>query len=60
MHERFMRCLELAVLGWHVAPNLWWARFCIRTIIGEGYHKKYGGRMREVNCINSVADTDRN
>lgn len=27
-------------------------------IIGEGYHKKFGGPHAEVNCLNSVADSD--
>jgi diaminohydroxyphosphoribosylaminopyrimidine deaminase/5-amino-6-(5-phosphoribosylamino)uracil reductase len=28
-------------------------------IIGEGYHKKFGGAHAEVNCINSVAEPDK-
>ena len=28
-------------------------------IIGEGYHQQYGGPHAEVNCINSVADADK-
>lgn len=63
VHERFMqRCLELAVLGaGHVAPNPLVGAVLVHQgrIIGEGYHKKYGGPHAEVNCINSVADKDR-
>lgn len=62
-HEIFMqRCLELAVLGaGHVAPNPLVGAVLVHQgrIIGEGYHKKYGGPHAEVNCIDSVADKDR-
>lgn len=55
------RCLELAVLGaGHVAPNPLVGSVLVHNgrIIGEGYHRKYGGPHAEVNCINSVAAED--
>ncbi|MGB0431125.1 MAG: bifunctional diaminohydroxyphosphoribosylaminopyrimidine deaminase/5-amino-6-(5-phosphoribosylamino)uracil reductase RibD [Bacteroidia bacterium] len=66
-HEHFIfRCLQLAKKGInHVHPNPMVG--CVITIpdekanfgeriIGEGYHKKYGGPHAEVNAINSVDD----
>ncbi len=60
-NEQFMnRCLELAksALG-PVAPNPLVGAVVVykNTIIGEGYHKKYGGAHAEVNAINSVKDS---
>jgi diaminohydroxyphosphoribosylaminopyrimidine deaminase / 5-amino-6-(5-phosphoribosylamino)uracil reductase len=63
VHERYMqRCLELAVLGaGHVAPNPLVGAVLVHNgrIIGEGYHKKYGGPHAEVHCIDSVAEADK-
>ncbi len=54
-HEIFMqRCLHLAKLGQgFVAPNPMVGAVLVhdKQIIGEGYHKKYGGPHAEVNCI---------
>ncbi len=52
-----IRCLELAKLGIRdVAPNPMVGSVIVHdnTIIGEGYHRKYGGPHAEVNAINSV------
>ncbi|MBM3187052.1 MAG: bifunctional diaminohydroxyphosphoribosylaminopyrimidine deaminase/5-amino-6-(5-phosphoribosylamino)uracil reductase RibD, partial [Bacteroidetes bacterium] len=57
-HEIFMRrCLELASLGsGFVAPNplvgcvIVWNNF----VIGEGYHKRFGGPHAEVNAFDRV------
>lgn len=53
------RCLELAKKGsgW-VAPNPLVGSVIVYQdrIIGEGFHKKYGGPHAEVNAINSVQD----
>ena len=58
-HEHYMyRCLQLAQLGaGHVAPNPMVGALLVYndTIIGEGYHQRYGEPHAEVNCINSVA-----
>ena len=51
------RCLQLARLGeGHVAPNpvVGAMLVCNDLIIGEGYHKNFGGPHAEVECINSV------
>ena len=56
------RCLQLAVLGGgNVAPNPLVGAVLVHDgrIIGEGFHQKYGQAHAEVNCINSVAETDR-
>ena len=56
------RCLELARLGaGHVSPNPMVGAVLVydNRIIGEGYHELYGKAHAEVNCINSVAATDR-
>lgn len=53
------RCLQLAQLGaGYVAPNPMVGAVLLYndTIIGEGYHQKYGEAHAEVNCINSVAE----
>jgi diaminohydroxyphosphoribosylaminopyrimidine deaminase/5-amino-6-(5-phosphoribosylamino)uracil reductase len=57
------RCIELASRGaGYVAPNPRVGAVLVHEnrIIGEGYHEKYGGPHAEVNCINSVAENDRN
>lgn len=53
------RCLELARSGrHHVAPNPMVGCVIVYndTIIGEGFHRKYGESHAEVNAINSVKD----
>lgn len=61
-HELYMRrCVQLATLGsGNVAPNPMVGAVLVhdQRIIGEGYHKVYGGPHAEVNCINSVASSD--
>lgn len=62
-HEQFMRrCLELASLGqYHTAPNPMVGAVLVyqNTIIGEGYHQRYGGKHAEINCFESVKESDR-
>lgn len=62
-HELYMRrCLELAQHGLRAAmPNPCVGAVLVHSgrIIGEGYTSPYGGPHGEVNCINSVAETDR-
>ena len=56
------RCIELAMLaGGDVAPNPMVGAVLVHDgqIIGEGYHKIYGGSHAEVNCIDSVAENCR-
>ena len=58
--ERYMkRCLELAGKGaGHVAPNPMVGAVVVHKdkIIGEGYHRDYGGPHAEVNAITAVSD----
>jgi diaminohydroxyphosphoribosylaminopyrimidine deaminase / 5-amino-6-(5-phosphoribosylamino)uracil reductase len=62
-HQLYMhRCLQLALLGaGHVAPNPLVGAVLVYNgvIIGEGYHQQFGGPHAEVNCINSVAEKNR-
>ncbi|WP_037369467.1 bifunctional diaminohydroxyphosphoribosylaminopyrimidine deaminase/5-amino-6-(5-phosphoribosylamino)uracil reductase RibD [Sediminibacterium sp. C3] len=62
-HEIFMqRCLDLALKGMgKVAPNPMVGAVLVygNRIIGEGYHEQYGQAHAEVNCINSVVESDR-
>ncbi len=56
------RCLHLASLAKNVvAPNPMVGAVLVfgTQIIGEGYHKQYGGAHAEVNCINSVAEVNK-
>ncbi len=59
-HEKYMnRCIQLAKLGQgNVAPNPMVGAVIVyqNKIIGEGYHKHFGGYHAEVNAINSVKD----
>lgn len=61
-HRLYMhRCLELARLGaGSVAPNPMVGAVLVyeNRIIGEGYHRQYGGPHAEVNCIDSVNGND--
>jgi len=53
------RCLQLASLGLgSTAPNPMVGCVIVHNekIIGEGYHKQYGGPHAEVNAINTVKD----
>lgn len=55
------RCLQLAQLGaGYVAPNPVVGAVLVHNnrIIGEGYHREYGGPHAEVNCISSVTEND--
>jgi len=55
------RCLQLAALGGgFVAPNPMVGAVLVANgkIIGEGYHRVYGGSHAEVNAIESVSETE--
>jgi len=55
------RCLELAGHGsGYVSPNPMVGAVLVHSgrIIGEGYHRQYGQAHAEVNCIDSVPETD--
>lgn len=55
------RCIELAKKGsGNVSPNpmVGCVIVCKEKIIGEGYHKIYGGPHAEVNAINSVQNQE--
>lgn len=60
--EKFMvRAIELAKLGMgQVAPNPMVGCVIVHngSIIGEGYHRKYGEAHAEVNAINSVKNLE--
>ncbi len=62
-HEIYIRrCFDLARLGGRdtlTNPNVGSVLVHENRIIGEGYHMKYGGPHAEVNCLASVADSDR-
>ncbi|MDX1956310.1 MAG: bifunctional diaminohydroxyphosphoribosylaminopyrimidine deaminase/5-amino-6-(5-phosphoribosylamino)uracil reductase RibD [Chitinophagaceae bacterium] len=62
-HESYMlRCLQLAQLAaGHTAPNPMVGAVLVHhdRIIGEGYHQEYGQAHAEVNCLNSVPESDR-
>lgn len=56
------RCFQLAKLGESfVAPNPMVGAVLVHedTIIGEGYHQRFGEAHAEVNCLNSVIDDNR-
>jgi diaminohydroxyphosphoribosylaminopyrimidine deaminase/5-amino-6-(5-phosphoribosylamino)uracil reductase len=56
------RCLELARMGaGAVAPNPMVGAVLVHRgrIIGEGYHRRWGGPHAEVVCLGSVAEADR-
>lgn len=55
------RCFQLAKLGaGSVAPNPMVGAVLVYNgqIIGEGYHQQYGHAHAEVNCINSVSESN--
>ena len=62
--ETYMRrALQLAAAGkGHTSPNPMVGAVIAapgRGIIGEGWHRRYGGPHAEVNAVRSVADADR-
>lgn len=62
--EKYMRrALQLAANGaGHVSPNPMVGAVIVSPdghIIGEGWHRKYGGPHAEVNAVASVAERDR-
>ena len=61
-HEKFMqRCLELAAIGsGYVAPNPMVGCVIVANdlIIGEGYHRIFGGPHAEVNAFDEVENED--
>ncbi len=62
--ERYMRrALQLAAAGrGHTSPNPMVGAVITapgRGIIGEGWHRRYGGPHAEVNAVRSVTDADR-
>jgi diaminohydroxyphosphoribosylaminopyrimidine deaminase/5-amino-6-(5-phosphoribosylamino)uracil reductase len=61
--ETYMRrCLKLASLGaGHAAPNPMVGAVLVfeDRIIGEGYHRQFGGPHAEPECIDSVSEADR-
>ncbi|RYD57064.1 MAG: bifunctional diaminohydroxyphosphoribosylaminopyrimidine deaminase/5-amino-6-(5-phosphoribosylamino)uracil reductase RibD [Sphingobacteriales bacterium] len=63
MHEHYMRrCLELAQRAkGNVAPNPMVGAVLVHDgrIIGEGWHKEFGQSHAEVNCFESVQNSDR-
>lgn len=53
------RCLQLAKLGeYYVAPNPMVGAVLVKSerIIGEGWHKEYGGPHAEVNCFRDAEE----
>lgn len=63
IHETYLhRCLELAQqAAGYTAPNPLVGAVLVHhgRIIGEGFHRQYGGPHAEVNCIDSVSEADR-
>lgn len=61
-HEFFMhRCLQLAAKGLgRVAPNPLVGAVLVyqNTILGEGYHQQFGKAHAEINCLESVQESD--
>ena len=62
IHEKYMkRCLELAQKGaGNVSPNPMVGCVIVHneTIIGEGFHEKYGEAHAEVNAIKVVENCE--
>ena len=60
LRETYMkRCLDLALLGLgDTAPNPMVGAVIVHndTIIGEGFHEKFGSPHAEINALNSVTD----
>ncbi len=63
MHQKYIhRCFELAKTGLgSVSPNPMVGCVIVHQdrIIGEGYHKKFGGPHAEINALSSVSGGDR-
>jgi diaminohydroxyphosphoribosylaminopyrimidine deaminase/5-amino-6-(5-phosphoribosylamino)uracil reductase len=61
-HDNYMqRCLQLASYGsGHVAPNPMVGCVIVvnNKIIGEGYHKNFGGAHAELNAIHNVVNKE--
>ncbi|MBR6042949.1 MAG: bifunctional diaminohydroxyphosphoribosylaminopyrimidine deaminase/5-amino-6-(5-phosphoribosylamino)uracil reductase RibD [Paludibacteraceae bacterium] len=61
--EKYMRrCFQLAKMGLgYTAPNPMVGAVIVHNgrIIGEGYHRQWGGPHAEVNAVNSVREEDR-
>ena len=56
------RCLQLAALGaGRVAPNPMVGAVLVHEghIIGEGWHRNYGGPHAEIECLDAVREADR-
>src|SRR5690606_21401112 len=62
-HEKWMRrCFQLAMYGsGRVAPNPMVGAVLVHNnrIIGEGWHRRYGGDHAEVDCVKQVTETDK-
>lgn len=62
-HEKWMRrCFQLAMNGsGRVAPNPMVGAVLVHNnrIIGEGWHRRYGGDHAEVDCVKQVTETDK-
>ncbi len=62
-YKYMRRALQLAAAGrGHVSPNPMVGAVIVAPdgrIIGEGWHKKYGGPHAEVNAVNAVSERDR-
>ncbi|MBZ0099323.1 MAG: bifunctional diaminohydroxyphosphoribosylaminopyrimidine deaminase/5-amino-6-(5-phosphoribosylamino)uracil reductase RibD, partial [Taibaiella sp.] len=62
-HELYIRrCFELSLRGkGRVSPNPMVGAVLVHNgrIIGEGWHKEYGGPHAEINCLASVAEEDK-
>lgn len=63
MHETYLhRCLELArQAAGYTAPNPMVGAVLVHEgrVIGEGWHRQYGGPHAEPNCLHSVPEADR-
>ena len=61
-HEIYMRrCFEIAARGGKATltnPNVGCVIVRNGVVIGEGYHKKYGGKHAEIEAIESVSDQE--
>ncbi len=61
--ENYMRrCIELALLGagsTRANPMVGSVLVYENRVIGEGYHRAYGGPHAEVNCLNAVLPEER-
>ena len=61
-YKYMARALQLAANGrGHVSPNpmVGAVVVCDGRIIGEGWHRRFGGPHAEVNAMNTISDNDR-